>query len=232
VKKSPVIPFLMGVTTAGATMAAVYALVVRPWHLKWGASPNEVGRSMPGDEVILAPKIETTRAITIAAPPSSVYPWLLQIGFRRAGWYSYDALEKMAGVGDFEGGSSSKRIVPELQALKVGDIIRTDPDGGFTVTALKPNRLFSLRAKIHGLTGKHMDLEAPLEDWVLDTSWVFQLEEIEHQGGTRLTVRFRADYVPSWQSGLFARVLFEPVLFLMERKMLLGIKMRAEGQAS
>src|SRR5271169_2931552 len=119
-KKSRAIPVLTGTVTAGTAMLAVYALVVRPWHMKWGASPNEIEQSMPGDEAIPAPKIETTRAITIAAPASQVYPWLIQIGFQRAGWYSYDALEKMIGVGDFEGGSSSKRIVPELQELKVG----------------------------------------------------------------------------------------------------------------
>jgi len=229
-KKSRVIPILTGAATAGVTMVAVYALVVRPWHMKWGASQGEVKRSMPGDDEIPNPKIETTRAITIAAPPSQVYPWLLQIGFHRAGWYSYDALEKMIGVGDFEGGSSSRRIVPELQELKIGDIIRTDPAGGFTVVALKPNRLLSLRAKIHALTGKHLDVDAPLEEMVLDTTWAFQLEELEQREGTRLTVRFRADYPPSWQASLFARALFEPVMFLMERKMLLGIKERAEGQ--
>jgi hypothetical protein len=198
--------------------------------MKWGASPREVEQPMPEDEAIPAPKIETTRAITIVASPSAVYPWLVQIGFRRAGWYSYDILERMMGVGEFEGGSSSKRIVPELQDLKVGDIIRTDPGGGFTVVALKTNCLVSLRAKLHALTGKHLDLDAPVEGLVLDFSWVFQLEEIEHQGRTRLTVRLRADYAPNWQSRLFARALLEPVMFLMERKMLLGIKQRAEGQ--
>lgn len=199
--------------------------------MKWGASPHEVEQPMPGDDAIPAPKIETTRAITISAPPGEVYPWLVQIGFQRAGWYSYDALEKMIGVGDFEGGSSSRRIVPELQELKVGEIIRTDPAGGFTVTALKPNRLFSLRAKIHGLTGKHLDLDAALEGMLLDTTWVFQLEELERKQGTRLTVRFRADYIPTWQTRLYAWALFEPVMFLMERKMLLGIKERAEGHS-
>ncbi len=229
-KKSPIVPVLTGLFTASAGMAVVYALVVRPWHLKRGASQREAEQSMPGDDAIPAPKIETTRAITIEAPPSAVYPWLVQIGFQRAGWYSYDALEKMIGVGDFEGGSSSRRIVPVLQELKAGDIIKTDPSGGFTVVALKPNRLFSLRAKIHALSGKHLDLDAPVEGMLLDTSWVFQLEGIANQGRSRLTVRFRADYVPSWRSELFARVLFEPVLFLMERKMLLGIKERAEQQ--
>ena len=226
-RKSGVIPFL-----TGAAVVTVYAVALRPWHMKWGASQHEVEQPMPGDDVIPMPKIETTRAITIAAAPDEVYPWLVQIGFQRAGWYSYDALEKMIGVGDFEGGSSSRRIVPELQDLKVGDIIRTDPAGGFTVTALKPNRLFSLRAKIHALTGKHLDLEAALEGLLLDTIWVFQLEELEHKQGTRLTVRFRADYIPTWQTRLYAWALFEPVLFLMERKMLLGIKERAEVQAA
>jgi hypothetical protein len=82
---------------------------------------------MPLDELIHTPRVKTTRAITIQAPPQAVWPWIVQIGYGRAGWYSYDFLEQAVGAGDFVEGGSAQRIVPELQNLKVGDVIPAAP---------------------------------------------------------------------------------------------------------
>jgi hypothetical protein len=90
----------------------VYRLWVQPWQHRWGATDEEVGAAMPGDDLI-PDAASTTRAISIAAPPEQVWPWLAQLGFGRAGWYSYDWI-------DNDGQPSADRIIPELQQLQVG----------------------------------------------------------------------------------------------------------------
>ena len=88
-------------------VAAVYIRYVRPWQLTWGATPAEVSRPLPGDELVTHPTFNATRAITIAAPPEDVWPWLVQVGLTRAGWYSYDLLDNLAHA-------SARRIIPEF----------------------------------------------------------------------------------------------------------------------
>ena len=88
-------------------------LVVRPWHRRWGASDEEVGRSLPGDDLVTEANFETTRAITIDARPEEVWPWLVQIGQGRGGFYSYDLLENAMGL-DIQ---SAGQILPQYQGL-------------------------------------------------------------------------------------------------------------------
>lgn len=80
---------------AAPTTAVLYARVFRPWQLTWGATPEEVSRHLPSDERVTRPTFDATRAITIAARPEDVWPWLVQIGLTRAGWYSYDLLDNL-----------------------------------------------------------------------------------------------------------------------------------------
>jgi hypothetical protein len=94
----------------------VYLRVIRPWQLRWGATDDEVRRVMPGDEIVARPTFNGTRAVTVAAPPSLIWPWIVQIGFSRAGWYSYDLLDNV-------GRPSATRIIPELQHLQPGDVV-------------------------------------------------------------------------------------------------------------
>jgi hypothetical protein len=108
---------------------AAYRGFAQPWQHRWGASDDEVGRAMPGDDVI-PDAASTTRAIGIAAPPEEVWPWLVQIGHGRAGWYSYDWI-------DNDGHRSATTIVPELQALTVGDQILMVPGMGPRVRDLR-----------------------------------------------------------------------------------------------
>ncbi len=214
-------------TTIGAAAMVYYVVAGRPWQLRWGATDEEVQRRLPGDEFVRRPRILSTRAVTIGAPAEAVWPWLVQIGFRRAGWYSYDVLEAALGVGEFQGGHSARRIIPELQQLKVGDTILTDPAGGFTVAAIEPERAVVLRARID-TAGRHGSLDAPLLGTQFDASWAFVLDQVG-DGVTRLIARFRADFVFGLETQLFARLLLEPAAFIMERRMLLGIKERAEA---
>lgn len=207
--------------------SAGYLFGLRPWFLKWGATAEEAAMLLPGDELTPQPKLLSTRVISIPAAPKNIWPWLVQIGFQRAGWYSYDWLESLAGVGDFAEGHSALHIIPELQSLQIGDAIKTDPGGGFTVTALEPERLMVLRARID-MQGQHASLEGECPPEQFETSWAFALRPLD-DANTRLVVRFRATFGQSKWMALFAYLLLEPAVFIMERKMLLGIRQRAIG---
>jgi hypothetical protein len=185
--------------------SAGYLFGLRPWYLKWGASAEEAAARMPGDECISQPKLLSTRA----------------------GWYSYDQLEAVAGVADFADGHSAWRILPEFQSLQVGDTIKTDPAGGFTVTTLEPERLMVLRARID-MQGRHASLDGPCPAGQFEGSWVFALRPLD-EANTRLTARFRMTFGQGIPQALFAYLLLEPAVFLMERKMLLGIRQRVIG---
>lgn len=104
------------------TATVVYARFVRPWQLTWGATPEEVSRLLPGDELVTRPTFNATRAITIDARPEQIWPWLVQVGLTRAGWYSYDILDNL-------GRTSAHQIIPKLQNLEVGDVVPMSPDG-------------------------------------------------------------------------------------------------------
>ncbi len=107
---------------AVSAAAAMYMRYMRPWQLTWGATPVEVSRHLPSDDLVSHPTFDSTRAITLEPPPEQVWPWLVQIGLTRAGWYSYDLLDNL-------GRPSAQRIIPELQHLQPGDIIPMSPNG-------------------------------------------------------------------------------------------------------
>jgi hypothetical protein len=188
-----------------------YWFGLRPRHIRWGATDDEVARLLPGDEIVPRPRKWSTRAITIAAPAEAVWPWLAQIGQGRGGLYSYDWLENLAGCEIH----STDRIIPELQNLQAGDVVRLGPEGypAYRVAAIELGRVLVL-------VGEDPDMGAH--------SWAFVLEPIDEQT-TRLIVRSRDDYLPTLANVVIWRLITEPVHFVMERKMLLGIKQRAEA---
>lgn len=121
-----------------------YSWLLRPWHLEWGATSEEVRRSMPGDDLVPHPTVCPTRGVTIDAPPAEVWPWLVQMGgYTRAGWYSYDRFDN-AGV------RSAEHIVPDLQDLRVGDVMLTSRSDGFVVRAIDQGRSLVLDIDHHG----------------------------------------------------------------------------------
>jgi len=210
---------------AGAVAAASYAWVIRPWTLRWGATRSEVEMALPGDDLIAFPKINSTRAITIGARPAEVWPWLAQLGQGRGGFYSYDWIENMMGL-DIH---NTDRVLPEYQHIKVGELVPLAPNGfGVPVAFVEPEETLVL----HGDTRQGTEgIQIPLKPGdYMAVSWGFYLFE-RLDGATRLVARWRADWAPSVQNALFYRVFLEPGAFLMERKMLLGIKERAERLA-
>lgn len=207
---------------AAGSAWALYRHAIRPWHIRWGATDEEVARSMPGDDLISDANLCTTRAITIAAPPKKVWPWLAQIGQGRGGFYSYDLLENLTGL-DIH---SMDQIVPDLQDLRVGDTIPVEPEGsGFQIASLEPERL--LVGYIDGeLGGEIGDFFGQIG---AASTWVFQLEPILDRA-TRLVVRWRAYWPRSWSPPhLIVGLLIEPVEFIMEQKMMRGIRDRVVG---
>ena len=207
-----------------------YWLVIRPWLLTWGATDADVRRTLSGDDLVFHPKMETTHAITIRASATEVWLWLAQIGYKRAGWYSYDLIHRVLGVAGSvdDGRCSATRIIPELQHLEVGDSVEIGPGMGYKVVAIEPERALVLHSTVNMSTWQSFDLTDPMPDKYLDSSWVWLLDEVDERT-TRLIVRTRQDYNPGLLNALMIRGVVEPGGSVMERKTLLGIKQRAEA---
>jgi hypothetical protein len=182
----------------------VYLGLMRPWQLRWGATDDEIARSMPGDEVVKSPIFNATRAVTIHARPEHIFPWIVQIGINpRAGWYSYDWL-------DNRGKPSAEVILPELQHTRPGDLIPMSPDSkqGPYVKDFVPNLWMLWGDKAGGMT------------------WIWGLYPVD-ENHTRLITRVRLKY--HWFSpSIIFELLIEFTDIIMMRKCLLGIKRRAE----
>jgi hypothetical protein len=167
---------------------------------------DEATRSLPGDELVADAKVRWNHAITIHARPADIWPWLVQMGCRRAGWYSYDGL-------DNGGVRSAERIIPELQQVQVGDIFPmrpTDKDT-FVVRLVEPERALVLGDAAGGM------------------AWELVLEPVD-EDSTRVIARIRATY-DNPALGLFLKVVWHPTHFAMERRQLLNLKRRVEAAA-
>lgn len=127
---------------AGFLVAEVAAyLAWRPRMLRWGTEGAEASEALPGDENLPNPRMQSTRAITIDAPPERVWPWIVQMGIYRAGFYTHDRVERLLFHARYvEGKHSATRIHPELQDLKVGDLVPYGAGAYARVTQLEPHR--------------------------------------------------------------------------------------------
>ncbi len=204
--------------------ALVLSPVLRTWYNRWGATHAETQQSLPGDELVPTPLLGYTRAITIQAPVERVWPWLAQMGQGRGGLYSYDGLENLAGCKIH----SAERILPELQNLQTGELIRLGPKGYpcFAVAAVDaPRSLVLIGADPQ--SGQPSTYPSNVEKGYAIATWQFVLEQLG-ENRTRLLVRQRLYYSPDlawiWR-------LTEPVGFVMERKMMIGIRQRAERES-
>lgn len=220
---------LLALTVAKAVGALGYVAVVRPWLRHWGTTSSERTATLPGDELVLRPRVQSTRAVPIRAGVDDVWPWLVQMGQDKGGLYSYDWLENLFGL-DIH---SVVHVVPEWQHLAEGDLVRLAPEGStpdlaFEVVGLQPGRALVLGPRAGD------DPAAVLASGLPYASWAFVLEAGEPgdgEDGCRLVVRFRSDFAPTVRGVLANQVVLEPVQFVMERKMMLGIKQRAEARA-
>jgi hypothetical protein len=203
----------MVLDAATAAPMWVASPVLRHWHLRWGATRAEIAAPMPGDQVVPRARFNATRAISIAAPSARVWPWIVQMGYCRAGFYTYDLL-------DNAGAPSADRIVAEYQHLEIGDLVPMfhQTHGlaiAYRVDSFDPNQWMLWVHRPH-------DGDRP------DSTWSWRLTALP-DGGTRLVTRMKQDY--RWQTprlAAFNLVLMEFGDFAMERRMLNGIKLRAE----
>ena len=199
---------VIGAAVAAAGATAAYVWGIRPWHLRWGTTDEELREPLPGDELVPQPKLKATHATTINAPAADIWPWLVQMGQNRGGFYSYAWLENLCGCHM----QNADEIVPEWQELKVGDKVWLHPKAPpVEVAAIEPGRAIVLKP------------------------WgAFVLQPIDEER-TRLIIRSQGDYDPDLRNPLLNlllwRVVYEPAHFIMERRMLLGIKERAEKLA-
>jgi len=205
---------LLSLAGAGVAGLALYAFAVRPWFLRWGATPEEAAESLPGDSLVSAANSSATRAITIKAPPEQVWPWIAQIGQGRAGFYSYAWLENLVGCRIV----NADAIHAEWQELKPGDGVKLHPDfPAIPVVIAEKNRALILGGA--ALPERHIP----------PVTWVFVLKPAPGNC-TRLLVRWRSRTPDTIHDLLLNKYLLEPIHFMMERKMMLGIRQRAESR--
>ena len=198
-----------GALVVGVAVAA-YPALLRTRCLTWGATSDEINRQMPGDDLVPDPDLLATRAVTVAAPPHAIWPWLVQMGSGRGGVYTYDWIENLFGLGMH----SANEILPQFQDLEVGDVLPV------------------------GSKGPHMKVEVldPAEALVscsTDRTWVWAFGLYPDCGNTTLVSRNRiATPNASFARQLVNLLVMEPGSLVMEAKMLNGIKERAERLGS
>ena len=230
-------------TVIGTAAGVTISRVVR-WRRTWGVDPREVLKTLPGDDLVPTTTAVETRGITIDAPPEAVWPWLVQMGYTRAGWYSYDQLDMK--------GKSAVKLVPEWGTIAVGDIVPMAPGSGFSVRVVEPGHalvLYTDTALVESQAAESREVAraaellgdepaavppglaasgaflgtAPQE---FSASWAFVLEPLDG-GRTRLIERFRVRF---GEGGPQFRIV-GPVMgfgvFLMMRRQMLGIHQRA-----
>lgn len=195
----------------GAIMMSFFILfnpLLRRWHLRWGCTEAEAGKRLPGDELVPEVKLDSTHGITIQRPAKEIWPWLVQIGADRGGFYSFDLLENLVGCRL----KSADRLEPRWQNLSQGDSVSLHP---------KAPRL-------------PLNILMPDEHLVLGEVWGFHLIPVD-TCTTRLLIRARGGYNPRLRNPVLNHVvwhlLYEPVHFVMERRMMKSIKELAERGA-
>lgn len=214
-----VVPLLVSGITAGVTVAA-YPRVIRPWLLHWGTTGQEGERVLPGDDLVFKPKINSTRAITINAPMQQVWQWVIQVGQYRGGLYAGKWIENLTGADS----TDAAQVLAEFQQPQVGDYVLLYPNmpGYAIATSQAPQYLVLQTVRFE--TGEFT--HSVSQDGMHGTMTFFLEPCAGNQ--TRLLVRTRIDY----EAGSLVKVawgMLEPLVFVLERRMLRGIKARAEN---
>ncbi len=184
-----------------ALLILFYALLARPYHMRWGATREESIAAMPGDHFITATSEHSTRAITIYAPAPIVWEWIIQLGQGRGGFYSYDWLENLFAAKMV----NSDQILPTAQIQKLGDHVSFMENGPYNeVTFIEPGKVL-----------------------IIGNGWTFVLKAQDQQT-TRLIVRYTYELGNNLANTIYYYTIFEEAHFIMEAGMMMGIKHRAE----
>jgi proline iminopeptidase len=191
--------------------------------LRWGATDREVREVYPGRDLIPDGVRSATMAVTIDAPPERVWPWLVQMGTDRGGWYSWDHLDNF-------GRRSADRLHPEWQQLRIGDRLAAKPDGSewWDVAALEPGRFLGLRMSLD-LRGRPFDPAGERPRHYTDSIWGFLLEE-RPAGRTRLVVSGYWALRPRWLQPVLSFAVLEPSHWFMQTRQFTNLRHRAEAR--
>lgn len=205
----------------------LYGLAVRPRLVHWGATEEELAEPFPGAELVPDGDRAATMAVTIEAPPQQVWPWLVQMGWDRGGWYTWDLL-------DNAGRPSARQVHPEWQRVAVGDQLRWSVLGrvadSYRIAAIEPNRFLGL----HGYTdlrGRWLDPDQPRPSAYMEGLWGFQLKELP-AGRTRLVIGGYQAMRPRWVGRFVYYWVFPPMVWIMQARMLVVLKRNIERQAT
>jgi hypothetical protein len=207
-------------------IACYLTLFLKPMRDKWGLKKEDTHRTFPGDELIEQPNAQFTHAIEINAAAEKVWPWIAQIGQGRGGFYSYEALENLAGLNIY----NSDEIIPEFQNPKIGDVIPFGTNDAYPLVICEQGKAMAI-----GL-GYDMDKNIPLDPEAnfpanyFRLTWLWCVESVDEHS-SRFFSRNRIVYTPSFKNKLMFGLFMEPIVFAMDRKMCLGIKKRAEKMA-
>ncbi len=194
-----------------------YMLYIRPCILQMGTTTEEQSMQLPGDNLVIEPNLHYTQAITINAPSEVVWAYLIQVGYRRGGWYNWDGFNRMSGKDYFyENNKSAARIIPELQDLKTNDKIYLTPQIGMDVHELKKNQVMVLTGYDNG---RYLVV------------WTYYLQKID-TNKTRLIVRWNSRLGDGWAFNLINKLVVEPGgVGIQQTLMLRGIKKRCEAES-
>jgi len=214
-------------------LAAGYSHVLGPWLLTYGATDAELAMALPGDGLVPETKIIMTQAVTIDAPPEKVWPWLVQMGQDRAGFYSHERLERIFGFGIH----NTYRIVPEWQGLRAGDFIRFHQNGiGMAVVSVEKTRnillLTDSRKPVKTGPGNKEFLPPLPAGSIVVWDWDFNLLPL-NKGQTRMIIRARAWWSElNWAADWFLRFAIGFPSSIMQKRMMKEIKECSEGACS
>ncbi|MGO9318148.1 MAG: hypothetical protein ACLPXT_14925 [Terracidiphilus sp.] len=207
----PLAKRLLAIIAQSGLLIAIYLFAIRPSQLQWGATAEEAARPMPGDGLVESPSFCATRAITIQGKPEEIWPWLVQIGYGRAGFYGYDLIEN---IGSRTGIRSAESILPELQHPKTGDVLPISAVASLVFGSIQPNSYLIWRGEATPSNG----------------SFIWALYPVD-KSHTRLVSRIRLRY--HWTDRRLLLDLFtefaDPVAV---PRILRGVKERVEGRPS
>lgn len=211
-------PFIIGMATRFAAILSllallgfVYIFLIRPAQLHWGATPEELAQPMPEDSIVAHPVFDATRAITIHATPETIWPWLVQMGYKRAGFYGYDLIES---IGNGSSVRSATKILPAYQNPRIGDPIPLSFAATLVFGSINPNSWIVWRSR----------------DRPTDGVFIWELVPVD-ANATRLISRIRWNYAPGWWSKVLG-VFTEFADHVAVRRILKGVRDRAEGRPS
>jgi hypothetical protein len=214
------------VASAASVAASAYAFWVRPRLWRWGATDEEVTQPYPRADLVPEGERAATMAVTIDAPSDQIWPWLVQMGGDRGGWYSWDRL-------DNGGRPSAREIHPEWQGLALGDYVkywtRRGPVDAWEVAALETNRFLGLRG-LQDLRGRNLDPKRPRPSAYVEGLWGFLLNDLPG-GRTRLVIGGYQAMRPRWLEAFTFHWLMVPAIWIMQARMLAVLKRNVERAA-